>query len=256
MGRSRTWYLKTSEIASQPELAPVLLRLMFAVNDLSLANSAIEDWEANTEQKRQGRKRGAQSYFVRILMSHLYEALTIIKEIAANPLLRASVDAWDARTVASFKVVEAFANSNEIKSLDRLRNRAIFHYDRQFCLESFREIADLDPNRDWSCSVGSDSLDWHFELADAVMDRMMIRQVLRVRVPRGPERTKQTHALALRQQEIAREFTGFRCPFRTALLSVGSSASRTFPPLAPGSRGLRSVDSDRSHFDRTLILML
>lgn len=213
MGRSRTRYVKTSEIASQPELASVLLRLMFAVNDLSLANSAIEDWEASTEQKRQGRKRGAQSYFVRVLMSHLYEALTIIKEIAANTSLRAAVDACDARTVASFKVVEAFADSNGINSLDRLRNRATFHYDRQFCLESFGEIANLDPNRDWSYSMGSDSLDWHFELADAVMDRMMIRQVLRVRVPRGQERTKQTHALALRQQEIAREFTDFAAHF-------------------------------------------
>ncbi len=206
---SRTWYVKTSKIASRPKLASVLLRLMFSVNDLSLANCAIEDWEANTEQKRQARKRAAQSYFVRVLMSHLYEALAIIKEIAAHPSLLAAVDACDPQTVASFKAVERFANLDEIKSLDRLRNRATFHYDRQLCLESFEEIAEIDPNRFWSYSMGSDSLDWHFEFADAVMDRMLIRQVLRVRVPKGPERTKLTHALAFRQQEIGREFTNF-----------------------------------------------
>ncbi len=90
-----------------------------------------------------------------------------------------------------------------------LRNRATFHYDHKLPLLSFEEIAEKQPDRQWSCSAGSEPLDWRFELADAVVDRMMIREVFRLRGPRGPERTAKTEELALRLQDISHRFTEF-----------------------------------------------
>ena len=58
-----------------------------------------------------------------------------------------------------------------------------------------------------------DSLDWHFELADAVVDRMMVREVYRQKGPRGPERRERLNSIAIREQEIARAFSDFAAHF-------------------------------------------
>jgi len=47
-------------------------------------------------------------YFIRILMGHVYEALTIIREISRTPALRAAVDKCDAQTVQAYQSLEAY----------------------------------------------------------------------------------------------------------------------------------------------------
>src|SRR5271157_2691942 len=68
------------------------------------------------------------------------------------------------------------------------------------------EIAKSEPDRPWSYQMGTESLGWHFEIADAVVDRMMVREVYRQKGPRGPERREELNAITLREQEIARAF--------------------------------------------------
>jgi hypothetical protein len=115
----------------------------------------------------------------------------------------------DKQTISAFRFLEDVVKSGEMKVFHALRNRATFHYDGQLPLLSFDEIAEKQPDRQWSCSAGSEPLDWRFELADAVVDRMMIREVFRLRGPRGPKRTAQTEELALRLQDISHRFTEF-----------------------------------------------
>jgi len=213
MGRSTTWFIKARTIAGQEELAAVLIRLMLSINDLSLANAAIEDWNSTTQQTRERRKRGALMYFTRVLLGHVHEALEIVRDISKSPTLRAAVDRCDKATTSSYGKLEAFVNSSEVAPLNRLRNRAAFHYDKQLPLRSLAQIATQASDHSWSCSMGTHSLDWHFELADAVMDRMVIREVFELREPRSPERHEKTKMMALRQQEIAREFTDFAAHF-------------------------------------------
>jgi len=61
--------------------------------------------------------------------------------------------------------------------------------------------------------MGSEPLDWYFELAEAVMDRIMIRDVFGLKQPRGPQRTKETELIAGRLQEISITFTNFAAHF-------------------------------------------
>jgi hypothetical protein len=187
----------------------MLIRLMLAVNDVALAADASDQWVEATDRKRAAMRNAARGYFVRVLLSHVYEGLRIVKDISQSPQLRSSVDECDARTSSTFQFLEEIVKSSEMDVFDRLRNRATFHYDRQLPLLSFEEIAKSDPDRRWSCSVGSEPLDWRFELADAVMDRIVIREVFRLRGPRGPERTAKTEGLALRLQDISHRFTEF-----------------------------------------------
>jgi hypothetical protein len=58
MGRSRTRFVKASAIASRPEIASVMVRLMMSINDLSLANNSIIEWHEATDKKKIGRKTG------------------------------------------------------------------------------------------------------------------------------------------------------------------------------------------------------
>ncbi len=64
-----------------------------------------------------------------------------------------------------------------------------------------------DPTMTWGYSVGSTPLDWHYELGDAVMDRMVVRFVLGADEPRSPERRKKIEEIATRLDQIAFTFT-------------------------------------------------
>ena len=213
MGRSATWVVTARKIAAQQELVSVLIRLMLCNNDRSIVANSIDEWGATDDTKKLYRKRAGSLYFVRTLLSHVHEALKIIKEISTSPALRAAVERCDVRTIASFHAVEAYANSSESKSLDTLRNRATFHYDLQLPAKVLNEIAEDYPDLPWSYSMGTEALDWHFELADAVIDRMLVREIYRLREPHSPERRAKLDAIARREQQIASEFTNFAAHF-------------------------------------------
>jgi hypothetical protein len=213
MGRNRTSLMKSTSVSARPELTATLVRLMLSVNDIALAADANDQWAETGDRKRVGMRNAARGYFVRVLLSHVYEGLLIVEEISRSANLRSAVDECDKQTISAFLFLEDVVKSREIKVFHALRNRATFHYDRQLPLLSFEEIAEKQPERQWSCSVGSAPLDWRFELADAVVDRMMIREIFRLRGQRGPERTAKTEELAVRLQDISHRFTEFAFHF-------------------------------------------
>jgi hypothetical protein len=209
MGRSSTWYVKASTIASQSEIASIMVRLMMSINDLSLANNSIGDWSETTDRKKQKRKTTATLYYVRILMGHLYESLKMIKYMAKDPQLRNLVMNCDDHTIAEFMLIESFSNSPEMEILENLRNKAAFHYDRCLPVENLHKIKEELPDHPFAYSMGQDGLDWHYELGDMVMGRMIIRDIFNQDYPKSTERRKKVEEIAMRQQEVARAFTDF-----------------------------------------------
>ncbi len=209
MARSTTWYVKASTIASQSEIASIMVRLMMSINDLSLANSSIGDWSETSDRKRQKRKTTATLYYVRVLIGHLYESLKMIKFMAKNPKLREMVMDCDQRTVEEFLRVESFIDSPEMDILEDFRNKAAFHYDRYLPVENLNQITKELPDHPFAYSMGHDGLDWHYELGDMVMGRMLIWDIFKQDYPKSEERRKKVEEIAVRQQEIARAFTDF-----------------------------------------------
>jgi hypothetical protein len=118
---------------------------MIAVNDISLAADAMDGWAGASEQRRAYRKRNAQMYFVRVLMSHVHEALKIIEEIKNSVHLRAAVGKCDRRTQEHFENLIAVLNSPERGYLFRFRNKATFHYDKAATQEHLRAVIVGDP---------------------------------------------------------------------------------------------------------------
>jgi hypothetical protein len=97
---------------------------MLSVNDIALASDANDEWALETAQRRVYRKAAARMSFIRVLMGHVYEGLTIIERISRVSDLRAAVDRCDAQTVEAYQSLDAFIRSPEMKILDRFRNRA------------------------------------------------------------------------------------------------------------------------------------
>jgi hypothetical protein len=195
--------------ANPPDLTATLIRLMLSINDIALAKDANAQWAETADRKRAAIRGSGRRYFVRVMLSHIHEGLLIVEDISRSQLLRSSVDECDQPTISDFRVLENVIKSPEMELLRKLRSRATFHYDEQLPLNSFRQIAKEQPDRTWSYSEGPEPLDWRFELADAVMERMMDR-VFDLKGLRGSdERTAQTEALAIRLQDISRRFTRF-----------------------------------------------
>lgn len=208
MSKSSTWVVKASKI-SQSEVASIIVRLMMMINDISLANNSIIEWSESIDRKKMRRKWGGELYYVRILMGHLYEALKMLRVISEHASLRDAVMSCDGRTISSFKRVESFIYSKEMNILEDFRNKAAFHYDRSLPVENLHETAREMPDYPFVYSMGHDGLDWHYELADAVIARMVIRDIFKEDYPKSPERQERVEKIAVRQQEIAQAFTDF-----------------------------------------------
>lgn len=178
---SREWVFKSKKLLHDEKLASVVLRLMIVMNDISITNSQMVEWQNTDDPKKKFRARGAMLYFGRIQSAHLYEALSIIEEIEKDSDLKAHVDACDDPTIKAFKTVAAFdKNHPDHKLLLIMRNVAAFHYDPKLTLRRLKDLAAKGPDHVSSISMGNDTLDWYFELGDTIVDGIVVRDVFHV----------------------------------------------------------------------------
>jgi len=82
-----------------------MIRLMMAQNDIAVANEGLREWTFTAEKRKITRQNGGRLYYGRMLMSHVIEALKVIKEIQNDPRLSAAVQQCDIKTRQSFAAV-------------------------------------------------------------------------------------------------------------------------------------------------------
>jgi hypothetical protein len=70
---------------------------MMAMNDLGMTNSSMAEWQNPDDPKKRARWRGGLLYFGRVQSAHLFEALSIIREIRDDPDLMRVVHRCDKR---------------------------------------------------------------------------------------------------------------------------------------------------------------
>jgi hypothetical protein len=105
---STTRIVRTARLATDEEIASVVLRLMMAMNDIGVANDALQEWDQTQSRKKKARQNGGKLYFGRIQMAHIYEALLIIEEIKQTASLVRAVERCDIRTQRSFDSLSIF----------------------------------------------------------------------------------------------------------------------------------------------------
>jgi hypothetical protein len=178
---SRTWVAKTAKLAADEKLASVLVRLMMVMNDIGITNNSMFEWEKTEDPKKKPRWRGAVLYFGRVQSAHLYEALDIVYTIKYDPDLTKRVERCDKQTQDNFAVVAAFLGSADHKLLLRIRNNVAFHYDGKLAIRRLNKIVEQNSEHQFSYSMGSDTLDWYFELGDLIADNILIREIFGIK---------------------------------------------------------------------------
>ena len=168
------------ELLQDEKLGSVVLRLMMAMNDIGITNSSMVEWEKTCDPKKKARWRGGVLYFGRVQSAHLFEALSIIDEIKKDSNLMAAVERADRNTKRSFETVTNFLDGNDYKMMCKMRNVVAFHYDPKLTLRRLKRLVEKWPDHSTLYSLGSDTLDWYFELGDLIADEIIIREVFQI----------------------------------------------------------------------------
>jgi hypothetical protein len=178
---SRQWVAKTAKIAENEKLASVLIRLMMVMNDISIINNEMFEWERTEDPKKKPRSRGAILYFGRVQSAHLYEALDIVYAIKYDGDLMKRVEQCEKQVLENFNTVAVFLGSEDHKILAQLRNAVAFHYDPKLAMRRLKKLVADFPEHLSSYSMGSETLDWYYELGDVIADGVLIRDVFKIK---------------------------------------------------------------------------
>jgi hypothetical protein len=154
---------------------------MMALNDMSLANDSLTQWHTEQPRNRRGRQTGAKMYFLRVLVSHTFEAIEIIKHIRDTHELNAAVEQCDAETRAAFAAVVKAIDTDDYRKMLRIRNDISFHYGRRIVEQGLEELAAEHPDVPVAMTLGSETILWHFEPADLVVDRIVCRKIFNIK---------------------------------------------------------------------------
>lgn len=177
---STQWVAKTANLLSDEGLASVLLRLMIVMNDISITNSQMLEWQTTEDPKKKPRWRGAVLYFGRVQSAHLFEALEIIREIDRDSKLKIRVRQCSKAVNGCFDTVAKFLATSDYGLLATLRNNVAFHYTSKLPMRRLKRLVDIQPDHRFGYSMGNDTLDWYFELGDLIIDEVVIRDVFRI----------------------------------------------------------------------------
>lgn len=202
-----TRMVRSARLIADGEVAAVVLQLMMAMNDISMANDALQEWDKTEDRRKRVRQNGGRLYFARMLMAHIYEALLIIGEIKTSQSLMDAVGRCDRKTRDSFQEVAAFLDTDDYKVLLRIRNNAAFHYDAKLALRALKEIVAKYPTDLSTMSLGHETLDWYFELGDKVLDRLVVREMFEV--PEDANMREAINAVLDRLHAMVVAFSGF-----------------------------------------------
>jgi hypothetical protein len=206
MTRSTMSWLKLSRVRSRGNLAQVLLRLMMVCNDITLAEDAWSSWVGDERPNRQGRQTNAKMYFFRLQIAHVYEAMEIIKQIAKHHLL--AVEVCDVRTRGSFADLQAFLAHGDYRNISKgMRNAVTFHYTQPPVETSLASLASRHGDFSTTVSRGTEAYLWYFELADRVLDNIVVRQIWEI--PLDDDVRAAADDIAVRLGRVREQFVDF-----------------------------------------------
>jgi hypothetical protein len=204
---SKTRLTTFKRLAGAGDIAPLLVQLMMAVNDLGIADHGLRYWSENPPSQYQDRAQGAKSYFVRLQIAHTFEALKIIGKIQRTPNFLKLVQQCDQHTQDAFARLASIIGTDNYKAMKRLRDAITFHYETNAIAEAIKRQNDKFPDHPLSLSIGNRTLDWYFEPADRMVDSIIIRDAIGLQA--YPVASAEVDKVASRLQTIAEDLANF-----------------------------------------------
>ena len=184
MTRTTTIPVDLQRLQRTSESATIIIKLMMVCNDMQLANEALAEWKIEQPRSRKYRQVGARMYFVRLQISHLHEAIGILKLIQKDKSLRRLIDGCDQRTKESFHKLDSFlrdASRPLHRIMAKIRSNLIFHYDERgkMIVRALSDRAQL-CGRYSSITRGNTAYLWHFKAADDIVGEIVVRQIFKI----------------------------------------------------------------------------
>jgi hypothetical protein len=180
---------------------------MMVQNDIAMANEGLADWTTTTVPKKLPRQTGGRLYYGRMLMSHIFEALSIIEDVEKSNHLKGAVQKCDAQTRASYAAVVAFLRSSDYDKLLLIRHNVGFHYNDKLPVRAIEQIDKKFPGHHFTYSLGHEPLDWYFELGDLAIDRIVVRRIFNA--PEDANVREAIDPILMRMHTMANAFSDF-----------------------------------------------
>ncbi len=173
----RTRLVDIGKLSRRGDEGAIVVGLMIAFNDLSMANVAHTLYNEDTSRYT-NYDRGAGIYFARIQMAHLFEALDLVKEVDRNATLLAVVAQCGDSTANHFTELISYALGGNKRKLfaDRfqsLRHTIAFHYDLREVKDALSERSQRKGDVAHLICEADDIRLAHFQLADDVVDTLV-----------------------------------------------------------------------------------
>lgn len=198
---SKTRITTFRKLSDKDELGVVLGRLMMAVNDIGIANDGLGAWMGEqTDVIRKERQSGAKMYFVRMLLSHTFEALRVLNKIRGEADLMKAVHNSSQATQDAFAKAVAVVGTDQYKFFRKVRDGIGFHYLPGTVRYTIARQADRAPDVRLTLSVGSDNLQWYYEPGDRIIDGFVVRDVFGI--PEDKSAVKEVDRIIHEMQEV------------------------------------------------------
>ncbi|HHT9124941.1 MAG TPA: hypothetical protein ACFYD6_03885 [Candidatus Brocadiia bacterium] len=216
MSQTQTIYINLQRLRSCGDTASIIIRLMMACNDISLANQCLSKFKEDQPSIRKHVQQGALMYFVRLQCGHLNEAMKIIQEIKDAQNLCVSVKLCSQMAQDSFnKLTNCLQGGpdycNFQKYIGRIRQNTAFHYDGKLADRALSDRSNR-PEASLSKITRGDHISLlRFELADDIIDSIVCRQIWEI--PRNVDLRQEADRIAYFGSELCRSFLNFCVEF-------------------------------------------
>lgn len=202
--------------------AAIVVKLMMAANDMSYANQCLGDYKAAASRNEKNLRPNGGLYWVRLQIAHMSEAFDVLKQIRDNPDLMFVVRQCDTQTQSSFAKLLPYLHGGAkydefVQLVEKVRSNVTFHYQCDKLInKTIAKLADMDGFKFSHITRGDDVRQWHFQIADVVLDTIVVRELWQVPTtkPSGEgadEAVSHTHEMFLAFMEFAGEFIWKYC---------------------------------------------
>jgi hypothetical protein len=183
---SATFYSKFSRIQTE-RYGVLVTRLMMAANDISLANWSIERFKGDLPRMELHMRAGAIQYFVRLMCGHLNEAIRLIDAIQKERDLLNLIERCSPEIRRAYQgLCDCLPKGKDHDyfgaSVARMRNTIAFHYDPEQVRKALVHVANEPSQPLAKITLGTDFYLFRFNLADVLMDSIVVRQIMRIPV--------------------------------------------------------------------------
>jgi hypothetical protein len=215
MAETQTLYVSFRKLHNSAHGA-IILRLMMAFNDISLANHGLAQYKQEQPRLRKHVQMGARLYFLRLQCGHMNEAMRVIREIRDDAALQAEVDKCSSEARAAFGKLTSCLDSNPGATdfgryIGAIRNKTAFHYDPSMVLAALNDRARRAEAATSTITAADELSLWRFEAADYIIDSIVVRQLWKI--PRTSDLRAEADRIADYGSDICLSFLIFSSEF-------------------------------------------